>query len=81
MKTRVTVSLKEMRKLYTLAFRLMEVLFVWPPYIWIKIYGVEYLWLDARESAVEFYRRFGFAVLGERFYKKDVPYLKMDTEL
>ena len=47
----------------------------------LKIYGVEYLWFDARESAIEFYKRFGFSVLGERFYKKDVPYFKMDSVL
>jgi len=47
----------------------------------LKMYGVEHLWFDARESAIGFYKRFGFGVLGERFYKKDVPYFKMDAEL
>lgn len=47
----------------------------------LKVYGVEYLWFDARESAVEFYKRFGFGVFGDRFYKKDVSYFKMDADL
>ncbi len=47
----------------------------------LKVCGVEYLWFDARESAVEFYKSSGFGVFGERFYKKDVPYFKMDADL
>lgn len=41
----------------------------------------ECLWFDARESAVEFYKRFGFNAYGERFYKNDVPYFKMNMPL
>ena len=38
-------------------------------------------WCDARESAIGFYRRFGMQVEGERFYKSDVPYVKMSIRL
>lgn len=47
----------------------------------LKNNNVDYLWFDARESAIEFYRRFGFEVEGGRFYKKDVPYFKMHQYL
>ena len=42
-----------------------------------KRIGAPYLWLDARESAVDFYRKFGFTVTGKCFYKKSIPYFKM----
>ena len=38
-------------------------------------------WCDARENAVEFYRQFGLNVEGSRFYKSDLPYLKMSIQL
>jgi predicted GNAT family N-acyltransferase len=38
-------------------------------------------WFDARESAIEFYARFGFIAEGERFFKSDVPYFKMSINL
>ena len=44
----------------------------------LKSEGVEYLWFDARESALRFYERFGFSAFGERFLKKD-PYFKMHS--
>ncbi len=43
--------------------------------------GVTYFWCDARESAVEFYKRFGLHPEGDRFFKADVPYFKMSVEL
>lgn len=43
--------------------------------------GVEYLWCDARESALGFYQRFDMYKSSERFYKKDVPYFKMEVAL
>ena len=47
----------------------------------LKQQGVNYLWFDARESALNFYQRFGFSVKGERFYKNTVPYFKMHANL
>jgi len=47
----------------------------------LKRVGVDYLWLDARESAIDFYARFGLNTFGESFYKKDVLYRKMEVNL
>lgn len=47
----------------------------------LKASDVNYFWFDARESALEFYSRFGFNIEGSRFYKNDVPYFKMYTHL
>lgn len=43
--------------------------------------GVTYFRCDARESAVDFYGRFGLTVEGERFFKAGQPYFKMGKEL
>ncbi|MBC7002195.1 GNAT family N-acetyltransferase [Photobacterium sp. BZF1] len=47
----------------------------------LKEKGVSLFWCDARETAGGFYRRFGMAPEGERFYKGDVPYFKMAMRL
>ena len=47
----------------------------------LKTDGVAIFWCDARESAIEFYQRFGFKVEGERFYKSDIPYFKMQMSI
>ncbi len=41
----------------------------------------ELFWCDAREAAIDFYRRFNMAPEGERFYKSDVPYIRMSLSL
>lgn len=38
-------------------------------------------WCDARESAVSFYQRFGMEQYGERFYKGEIAYFKMEVAL
>ncbi len=38
-------------------------------------------WCDARESAIEFYKRFSMKACSDRFYKADVPYFKMEVIL
>ncbi|MFC1672694.1 GNAT family N-acetyltransferase [Pseudomonadota bacterium] len=43
----------------------------------MKAQGATKLWCDARETAITFYTRFGFSVEGERFFKHEVPYVKM----
>jgi predicted GNAT family N-acyltransferase len=43
----------------------------------IKEESIDYFWCDARESAIEFYTRFGMHAEGDRFYKEDVAYFKM----
>jgi len=47
----------------------------------LKDRQVGYLWCDARESATNFYKRFGMSACSERFYKADVSYLKMEVAL
>lgn len=47
----------------------------------LKQQGINYLWFDARESAVDFYKRFGFNASGELFYKSGVAYYRMDQHL
>jgi len=39
--------------------------------------GTTRIWCDARETAVEFYERFGLMKEGELFYKSGVGYYKM----
>ena len=43
----------------------------------VKNLGIPLFWLDARESAIEFYQRFGFLPEGKQFFKNNVPYVKM----
>ena len=43
----------------------------------IKHEKINHFWCDARESAIEFYKRFGMQPEGNRFYKAEVPYYKM----
>ncbi|MGH1427589.1 MAG: GNAT family N-acetyltransferase [Arenicella sp.] len=40
----------------------------------------DFMWFDARESAISFYSRFGFQCEGDRFYKSGVPYFKMSRQ-
>ncbi|MBT8155732.1 GNAT family N-acetyltransferase [Epibacterium ulvae] len=43
--------------------------------------GRKRFWLDARETALPFYRRHGFTVQGDRFFKRDLPYFRMEMTL
>ena len=47
----------------------------------LRSHDVKVFWCDARESAVNFYRRFNMQPYGERFYKDDVAYFKMQVSL
>ncbi len=47
----------------------------------LKAQGINYLWFDARGSAVGFYNRLGFNTTGELFYKNKVSYYKMSAHL
>jgi len=47
----------------------------------LKKTEVKTFWCDARESALSFYQRFGMQPYGERFYKADVSYFKMEVAL
>ena len=46
-----------------------------------KAKGAQQFWFDARESALPFYERNGYAAEGERFYKGDVPYRRVTRAL
>ena len=35
------------------------------------------IYLNAQESVMEFYRKFGFEIVGNRFYEADIPHRKM----
>ena len=41
----------------------------------------EILWCDARTSAMDFYQRFDFEVMGTEFMKSGVSYVKMQRSL
>lgn len=47
----------------------------------LKEQGVNYLWFDARKSALSFYNRFDFQASGDVFYKNEVPYYNMHSNL
>lgn len=47
----------------------------------VRVHGLRYFWLDARESALAFYQRHGFSTEGERFYKGEIPYFRMSQRL
>tara|TARA_Y100001956_G_C4119404_1_gene186589 strand:+ start:1304 stop:1732 length:429 start_codon:yes stop_codon:yes gene_type:complete len=47
----------------------------------LKKEDTQEFWCDARESAMEIYKKFGFRSEGDRFYKSDVPYFKMSVRL
>ncbi|MFM2668399.1 GNAT family N-acetyltransferase [Vibrio mediterranei] len=43
--------------------------------------NIEVFWCDARESALDFYKRFGMVIEGDIFYKKGVAYKKASLVL
>lgn len=43
----------------------------------LKSMGMTYLWFDARVTAIDFYKRFGFFVISDPFDKSGLPYVKM----
>lgn len=43
--------------------------------------NINYFWFDARDTAIEFYRNFGFETEGSKFYKSNVGYYRMSKKL
>ena len=43
--------------------------------------GHKLFWFDVRETALPFYARFGFETKGTRFFKRDLPYVRMVKSL
>lgn len=37
----------------------------------------EFIYLNAQESVIKFYKKFGFVAAGNRFYEADIPHRKM----
>ncbi len=42
-----------------------------------KLNEIEIIFLNAQESIIKFYEKFGFKVVGNRFYEADMPHKKM----
>lgn len=42
---------------------------------------IDYFWCDARETATDFYHRFGFQIESDLFYKSNIAYYKMGMTL
>lgn len=47
----------------------------------LSVESIEVFWCDARETAVDFYQRFGMQPEGERFYKENIAYFKMSIPI
>ena len=46
-------------------------------YVVNKLQGNDCIYLNAQESVIKFYEKFGFEVVGNRFYEADIPHKKM----
>lgn len=42
-----------------------------------KLKDNEFIYLNAQESVIKFYEKFGFEVVGDRFYEADIPHKRM----
>lgn len=47
----------------------------------LELSNIEHLWFDARETATGFYKKFGFSIVSEKFYKSGIAYYKMSIRL
>ena len=43
-----------------------------------KLRDNDFIYLNAQESVIKFYEKFGFEVIGNRFYEADIPHRKME---
>lgn len=43
-----------------------------------KLSDNDFIYLNAQESVIKFYEKFGFKVVGNRFYEADIPHRKME---
>lgn len=46
-----------------------------------KQQGIEYLWCNARTNATEFYKKIGFATIGEAYLQNQIQYIKMQIKV
>ncbi len=42
-----------------------------------KLKDNDLIYLNAQESVIKFYGKFGFVIVGDRFYEADIPHKKM----
>ncbi len=42
-----------------------------------KLNNFDYIYLNAQETVIKFYEKFGFTVVGNRFYEAEIPHRKM----
>lgn len=42
-----------------------------------KLKDNEFIYLNAQESVIKFYEKFGFEIVGDRFYEANIPHKKM----
>lgn len=42
-----------------------------------KLKDNDFIYLNAQETVIEFYEKFGFEAIGNRFYEADIPHKKM----
>ena len=42
-----------------------------------KLKDNDFIYLNAQESVIKFYKKFGFVAVGNRFYEADIPHKKM----
>lgn len=43
-----------------------------------KLSDNDFIYLNAQESVIKFYEKFGFKVVGNRFYEANIPHRKME---
>jgi len=46
-----------------------------------KSQGIKNLWCNARTSAIGFYKKIGFEIVGEPYERNKIMYIKMEIEL
>jgi len=46
-------------------------------YVLKELKGQDHVYLNAQESVIKFYEKFGFVVEGHRFYEANIPHKKM----
>lgn len=42
-----------------------------------KLKDNDFIYLNAQESVIKFYEKYGFVVVGNRFYEADIPHMRM----
>lgn len=50
-------------------------------YVLHELDGNEHIYLNAQESVIGFYEKYGFTVEGQRFFEADIPHKKMVFKL